>query len=148
MQAIHCPRTKVEQAGHTSLHGDVLIERIRKFGIQRGGGSINRDRRGADFHGLRNFTGFEDYLNAGGLVDENFSAFDIRDFEAGLLHLDGIHARDQGRKQKGPFFRSCLGQAADGASDRDLGPRDHGLGCVVDQAAKIAAGRTLVLCRG
>src|SRR2546430_16954766 len=66
---------------------------------------------------------------------------------AGLLHLDGIHARDQGRKQKGPFFRSCLGQAADGASDRDLGPRDHGLGCVVDQAAKIAAGRTLVLCR-
>src|SRR5215472_901804 len=96
LQAINRSRAKIKQAGDTPLHGDILVERIREFRVEGRCAGINRDRGRTDFHGLGDLAGFQDYLDAGGLVDEDLSALYARDFKARFFHLDRVNAGDQG----------------------------------------------------
>src|SRR6267143_2704774 len=148
LTTVNRARAQVEKARHTALHRNVLKEGICDIGRNGGGGRVHRDGRRADFHNFRNLSGFEDNLDAGGLIDEHFGALDIRGLETRLLHADRINARNQVREEKAALFRGRLNQVSDRPRNGDLSSGDEPLRRIVDQTTQIASRRTQVLGKG
>jgi len=95
---------QIEEAAYAATKRDFGIEAILEFGIYGGGARVHGDGGGANLNGLRHFTSFQDYFDAGRLVDQDFGCCDAGNLEAGLLNFNRIESGNQGREKEGALI--------------------------------------------